>query len=134
MKFYCAGKFQEAGIIRSIMEGFRKRGHEITSDWTYDDPDAEGKALKFIADTGLQGLRNCEALLVVAVNDWHYKGAIGEFVSTLVDRKPTYMIGHGLDECIFTNSTALYRFETLSDFWKFEEDYLRNPITSGGVR
>lgn len=115
MKFYVAGKFGERGAIRELMNKLEANGHTITKDWTVDEEDVAGFPIINVVED-IYGIRIADAYIGVFLNEHNYKGALVEMGVSLGLRKPTYIIGHATDACVFNSHPLVKQFDTIGDF------------------
>jgi len=105
LKIYVAGKWQERDLIREIMKSLRDLGHEITCDWTdheYPTENIKEKLAKY-AVIDIEAVTACDVLIFYAENNLPYAGAFCEMGAALALGKPVFIVGEGIDSCIFTN-------------------------------
>lgn len=125
MKFYCASKYEDRKETRVLMGELIDRGHKITCDWTvhYPKPVEERKwfySLYAIED--IKGIRECDALVALFINEHHYRGAWIEIGGALALGKPVYIIGHGGDGCLFLYHPNIHKFENTAEFLRSIEE------------
>ena len=97
MRIYVAAKWEDRPRARIIMDRLIAAGHEITYDWT--------RAEQFSvvqASHDKQGVMTADALVFIAEKDLSYKGAYVEFGMAIAIGLPVYILGHHIDQCIFT--------------------------------
>ncbi|MBU2685940.1 MAG: hypothetical protein KKF27_22075 [Gammaproteobacteria bacterium] len=99
MRIYLAGKWEERDGIRKLMDRIEELGHVITCDWTrHEHTDPVQCAL-----LDMDAVSSCHVLILYAVNDYSYKGALCEVGAALALHKEVFVIGNALDSCIFFN-------------------------------
>ena len=116
-QYYVAGKWQDREMVSVFMDELRKRGHEITEDWTVHSEKEDGWALKYsVAD--INGV--CEASEYVGLfyEDYQYKGAIAELGAALALNTPCHIIGHRIDSCIFAHHPLVLHYDRERDFFE----------------
>lgn len=104
MKLYVAGKFEEAARVRQVHKRLRNAGHEITHDWTNEDPgertgDELGAFLRDCAIKDYDGVRTADAVLVL--NHPHLFGGAAEMGMALALGKPVFLVEPWLRDNIF---------------------------------
>ena len=104
MKVYVAGKFEDRFEIRTVMNRLRAVGHEVTHDWTYEDPgDLQGDALaSFLthcAEADMNGV--LEADILVLINHKLAFGAAAEMGMAIAWGKVVYVVGPEIRDNIF---------------------------------
>jgi len=117
MKFYVAGKWEEREAIRRLQNELRNLGHEITKDWTVDEEDAPGYPVINVVED-VRGAKVADAYVGLFVNSHNYRGALVEMGVALGNRKRVYIIGHGIDGCIFAGHPLVTVFDNVNDFLK----------------
>lgn len=112
-KIYLAGKWEERKAAKLVMLDLEKEGHIITHDWTLheDMNDAVDYAVEDI-----EGVKNADVLVVLAMKDYPYKGAYCEFGAALALNKPVFVFGGFMDSCIFINHPLVTKVVTWEDF------------------
>lgn len=69
MKIYISGPFDNKGYVRLFMEELRKRGHEITFDWTaVPTIDKNNYEYNNNAKAAFDGISQCDTLIAVFNN------------------------------------------------------------------
>jgi hypothetical protein len=71
-------------------------GHTLTYDWTIGEQLSPEQAVR-----DLNGVIESDFLAVLAERNLAYKGAYVELGAALASGKPVYIIGQGMDECLF---------------------------------
>lgn len=97
MRIYVGAKWEEKDVARHIMDRLEKAGHTITYDWTLCD---QANSLQALLDK--QGVMTADAFVGIFERELKYQGAIAEFGIACAMEIPCYLIGHALDNCIFT--------------------------------
>ncbi len=104
-RIYVAGKFEDVDRVRAVQEVLREAGHTITLDWTRDDDGFT--AVQAYRD--LLAVQKAEILVFVAYEKLQFKGAYVEMGAALILGKPVYVLGDGIDECLFTMLPQVHR-------------------------
>ncbi len=123
MRFFVSGKFEDRKNVRELMDKLEALGHTITHDWTVDKETDEGYPVVH-AMNDLRGVQVCDALVGRFIKKNHYRGSLSELGAALGLNKKVYIIGHGADECIFTNHPSVQRFETELEFLSYVRQVL----------
>lgn len=115
IKVYVAGKWEDRERVREVMRILKEDNFEITCDWTTHEypPVGEEYKLAFYAIQDIEGVLKAEALLIMAEKEYNYRGALVEMGVALGKRIPIYVVGHGLDGCIFLEMPQVWRCDTL---------------------
>ena len=121
MKIYVAGKWGERQICKQVMTAIERDGHEITCDWTNHDyppsgtPESEKQALlQKWASLDIQGVRDADALVFIAIIELNYRGAFVEMGAALGKGIPVFVIGHGIDTCVFIDHPLIRKVEKIA--------------------
>ena len=95
MKFYIAGRWLERKFIKTIMTHIEKMGHTVTHDWTIEGEDVgyDPAELAVNAVEDIEGVKACDVLIAITINEHHYRGTYGEIVGALILDKPVWMVG-----------------------------------------
>ena len=133
-KIYVASKFENRGLVASVMKDLREMGHEVMSDWTLDNPDADERQLRDYAQRDVDAVKACNVYLGIFTEDFDYKGSLVELGLAMGAGASCFIVGDFIDAGIFIHYPLIQRFKTLPEFWAYEKSWLRNPIPSGGVR
>jgi len=126
MKIYVASKWEEHDTVKKIMIELEAAGHVITCDWTdhkYPQTDIQKELSRYAIDD-INGVRNADIVIVYALNTTYtYRGAIGEMTAAIALGKPVYLIGHSVDECIFSNHPLVRRASSINEILKQYENH-----------
>jgi len=57
-------------------------------------------------------------LLIVALDDYAYSGTVCELGIAIGRDTPVWIVGHGIDNCIFTHLPEVTKWETLDDVYQ----------------
>lgn len=104
MRVYVATKFENAPRAIEIASQLESAGHEITYQWWTN---AEFTQEQARAD--MKGVRDADALVLIAEEDFRYNGALTEFGMALAWNIPIYLLGNALDNNIFTTLGNVHR-------------------------
>jgi len=115
MRFYVAGKWEDRENVRVIQNALVEMGHEISCDWTWHEKEDPGYPHQYSIDD-IQGVKDAHFYIGLFEGDFNYKGALVELGAALALEKPCYIIGRGIDGCMFVNHPLVIRCETISDF------------------
>lgn len=107
MRIYVAGKWEERANIRDLMDILEGDGHTITEDWTTHE--AADRDLAECALRDHQGVETADALVIIAINVLPYMGACAELGLALGYGKEIYLVGSGMDTCVFAHHPAVHR-------------------------
>lgn len=118
MRVYVAGKFEETQAVRAIQAKVRAAGHEITHDWTGEDPAGrQGEELalflKECAEKDLFGVMSADAL--VLLNHDRAFGAMTEFGLAVASQIPVFVLKSEVRDNIFYNlgeDYGVYKIES----------------------
>lgn len=103
---YVVGKFEEAKLVKAVIDLLEQEGHRVTHDWT--DESVEGlrgtevtDVLQCAAIEDIQGVKNADA--VITLHHDKLKGGNFEMGAALALDKPVIVVGghQGLDQPIF---------------------------------
>lgn len=97
MRIYVAGKFEDRKRCREIMTVLESWGHTITRDWTTADQFTAAEAF-----LDYEGVMAANALVIVAEQAFPFRGTYVEFGIAVARGIPIYLMGGGMDACIFT--------------------------------
>jgi len=103
-RVYVAGKFEEIEAVRKAQAALRAAGHEITHDWTGENPgDRKGEELQdFLKDCAVgdyQGVLHADVVLLL-----NHERAFGAMVETglaIAWGRTVYVVGAGIRDNIF---------------------------------
>ncbi len=106
MRIYVAAAYAERNRAAEVMSLMRENGHTITYDWTTNEQESAEQA-----SADFQGVVTADALVFLAEKPYvSTGGAMVEFGAALACKLPVYVIGSGIDRCIFTKlPTCIYR-------------------------
>jgi nucleoside 2-deoxyribosyltransferase len=114
VKAYVAGKFEEKPAVKELMSDLLEMGVGITHDWTPTDSRIDGK--KTCAVNDAHGAASADFVVIVATKRLNYAGSYVEFGIALGKDKPVYVIGNGMDRCLFVNHPTVIKFSNKNDF------------------
>ena len=97
MKVYVATKWENRPEASEVMRYLEGRGHEVTYDWTVQEQESAEQA---IAD--INGVLRAERLVILAHQTLPYRGVYVELGAALASCVPVYLVGDGLDLCLFS--------------------------------
>ncbi len=114
MKIYVAGKWEERNICKGVMAALEDSGCKITHDWTASD-EKENLAQSALDD--INGVKNADVLVFIAIEGHHYRGSFVEMGAALALGKPVIVVGAATDveTCIFINHPLVTRVDGLGD-------------------
>lgn len=92
MRVYIATKFENAPRAIDIATALEAAGHEITYKWWTNADVTREQAAK-----DMKGVRDADALVLIAETNLRYSGALTEFGMALAWNIPVYLVGHALD-------------------------------------
>lgn len=105
MKIYVAGKWEDKSTVQKVQRLLRSVGHRITFDWTT----VEDENLSVQAMHDMQGVLKADALVFVAYEDYGFRGAYVELGMALMKGISVYVLGTGIDKCIFTHLPQVHQ-------------------------
>lgn len=105
MQLYVAGKFEDTERVRDVQDELVAVGHTISFDWTRD----EDGFTSVQATRDMMGVMTADALVFVAEEPLAYKGAYVEFGIALARGIPIYVLGNGIDDCLFMTLPQVHR-------------------------
>jgi hypothetical protein len=124
IKAYVATKFERKTEARELMADLGRLGVSITHDWTVFENGVHPASDCAIHDTN--GVLDCDFVVILANDDLPYRGSYVEFGIALGTHKKIYLIGNGMDRCIFANHPDLKRFSNKKEFLSyFKKTYKR---------
>jgi len=111
MKVYVASRFSNREKVKNVMELFRKRGHEITVDWTsHKDLGDRGflgneKVAEKYAKEDIDGVRNCDVFVLLTTADigagMHTELGVAILSNILFGKPRIFVVGEHLNNCVF---------------------------------
>lgn len=110
MRIYVAAKWEDGHRAQEVMHRLSAAGHTITYDWTTAPEVSPGQAL-----IDIDGVRRAEALVFLAEQPRAYMGALVEFGVAVERGIPIYVVGQGIDPCIFMYLPQVVRVPHLVD-------------------
>jgi nucleoside 2-deoxyribosyltransferase len=115
MKFYVAGKFEEAPEIAYIQDQLEAMGHTVTFDWV-----GEHNSLSTLGNlmADIKGVQDADVVIGRFVNPLAYAGSYTEMGMALAWGKPVWIYGH------FNNS--VFRSHPLVKLFSNEYDLLKH--------
>ena len=111
MKIYVATKWENRSEANRVLALLRSAGHHITYDWTVWEQESTEQAL---AD--LSGVLNADCLIVLAEQDLPYKGTYVELGAALAAGLTIYLVGDGLDACLFSKHPDVQKLSLVQVF------------------
>lgn len=132
MKFYIAGKWQDRGNAKYVMQQIESMGHQVTCDWTHHDFDKGGVVastikLSNIAMEDFAGVNECEVYVAILVNPYEYKGLWVEMGLAMAWEKVIWTVGHYGDSCIFMNHpTISHKFDDIAELLNYIKEETPN--------
>ena len=98
LRVYVAAKWEDRERAREVMNAFREAGDTITYDWTVDESSFSAKQ----AAADRQGVLDADIFVGVFEKELAYMGALVEMGMAAAHGIPIFIMGHGIDKCIFT--------------------------------
>lgn len=93
-KVYVAAKFIDNDQVKEVYKELRACGHTVSFDWTgHTKEDATAEVKSRWADECMVGVRDCDTLIAVFVNERHQRGAMIEIGAALGQGKPVIIVG-----------------------------------------
>ena len=116
MKFFIAGRWTDRERVRELFTKVQLAGHSITRDWTiYEAPDNDTKFLRECALGDLQGVRDCDLFVLLADQEFQFRGAYAELGAAITLGKPCYIIGGGADKCIYVTHPLVRKIKAIEE-------------------
>lgn len=110
MNLYVASKWENRARVREVMNDLQSLGHTITQDWTQVEQESADQAA---AD--MFGVLQAESLIILAEEDWPFRGTYVELGLGLAANIPVFFIGP-YARTIFDRLPSVRRFDTYRDF------------------
>jgi hypothetical protein len=126
IKVYVATKFEEKMAARELMADLGRLGVSITHDWTVFETATANSKECAINDT--EGVLEAEFIVILATKELHYAGSYVEFGIALGAGKPVYVIGSGMDRCVFINHPNVRKFVDKHSFLDYFKKTGKKPI------
>ena len=104
MLLYVATKWEARSRASEVMNLLRQAGHVITYDWTVSDLETPEQA-----EFDLSGVVEADALILMVEHQAQYKGTYVELGAALASSIPVYVVGHGMDKCLFLKHPLVCR-------------------------
>lgn len=104
MKIYVAGKFETRDRVQGVMQRLIAKGHEITHDWTLEDPAGKSGAelARFQQDCACADFGGVRAAdLVLVLNHDRLFGGAAEMGMALALGKRVYVVEPQIRDNIF---------------------------------
>lgn len=117
LKGYVATKFEEKESARELMRELGRLGVSITHDWTVFELDNDDKKNCAVHDAN--GVLTADFVVVIADKNLPYAGSYVEFGMALGNKKPVYIIGSGMERCVFIHHPGVKIFSNKDRFLKF---------------
>ena len=93
MRIYVAAKFCDRLMVREVYKRLEENGHTVTVDWTNHEQDTD-EDKRHWSEVDIQGIRDCDALIAVFIEERHQRGAMIEIGAALGLNKPVLIIGY----------------------------------------
>jgi hypothetical protein len=115
MKFYVAGKFEEAERVRRVVDALTDMGHEVTHDWTRVDQSRQTpEAFAEYALDDFTGALLAEVLIILADHPDIY-GALIEAGITLGAGGEVWAVNPLRSQHIFWTLPNVWVFDNIND-------------------
>ena len=112
MRVYIATKFEEADAARALAHLLEDAGHTITYKWWEN-----GQVTAAQATHDALGVENADALIFIAYRKLAYCGALVEMGMAIMRGIPVYVLGTGINNCIFTMLPTVHHvYDSLDTF------------------
>lgn len=115
IKIYLASKWENREAIKNMMSYIIGHGFKITTDWTTHTDFSQSQLYSMI---DLDGVKDCDVLIVYAPTKLPYKGTYVELGIALGLDKDIYIIGNGIDECVFSKHPNIKKNNSISSVVK----------------
>jgi len=113
MKFYVAGKWQGRSAVQQVQRMLIARRHTITVDWTNHTNPEEDSMLQEWAIRDVEGVLACDTYIGLFTGNHYYTGALVEMGVALGLGKRVWVIGNGINACIFLSHPLVTKFPTV---------------------
>ena len=110
MNVYVATKWENRDEAARVMKDLQDLGHVITCDWTTVDQESQAQAAADMA-----GVLFAEAVIVLAEQDWPFKGTYVEMGMALAAGTQVYIVGPYANT-IFDKLPTVRRFPDYKTF------------------
>jgi len=110
VKVYVAAKWEERECAAGVMARLVRAGHTITYDWTGANAFTAVQAIRDI-----DGVQEADALVIIAERPLPYAGTYVEFGVAVARGIPVFLVGHGMDHCIFSLLPSVIQVESTRD-------------------
>jgi len=117
IKVYVASKFEEKEAVRVLMGELSKIGVTITHDWTVFEIATADKVDCAVLD--VDGVMDANFVVVSAVKELQYAGSYVEMGVAIGCDIPVFVIGSGMNKCVFINHPNVKVFKDNSAFLKY---------------
>lgn len=109
MKVYVATKWENRVRAKYVMQWLRENGHQVTFDWTVSDQESvEG------ATSDMMGVLQSEIMVVLAEDDYAFRGTYVEFGMAVAAGLPVIIVGPYFQN-IFDKMSQVSRVKLLAD-------------------
>lgn len=102
LNVYVAAKFIDREQVREIHSLLRKMGHTVALDWTNHEKDSLMDKVHW-ATEDINGVRNCDVLIAVFIQERHQRGAMIEIGAALGLGKPVIIAGNAENSSTLLN-------------------------------
>ena len=110
IQVYVATKFENKDQTRHVIARLEAAGYHVTYDWTQSEQFSQEQA---IAD--LRGVLQADFVVVLAEQHVAYKGTYVELGAALASGTTVYLVGNGMDACVFANHPLVRRMARRSN-------------------
>jgi len=108
VNLYIATKWELWPTVADLAVAAKRFGHTITYPWWVHEQASPEQALKDIA-----GVKTADVLIVLAEQEVPYRGVYVELGVALSAGIPVWLVGTGLDQCLFAKHPLVKRFSSL---------------------
>ena len=113
MKIYLAGKWEERKRIKDIADAVRLHGHTISFPWFEQHSDSTPLQQSSIDD--VCGVRDARVCIFIFEKVLPYNGALSELGMAIAFDKDILLVGHAVDNNIFTHYPSVQRVEVVEE-------------------
>ncbi len=115
---YVAAKLEDHEEAKEAMQLLQSIGFKVTHDWTswlLKHGEVTDDALRCRAKLDELGASSCDVLVVLAREDRYFKGAYCELGIAIASGAMVFVIGHGMDDCIFIHHPSVILVDSLDN-------------------
>ena len=119
MKLFVADRWTDRERAHEVMRRLQVIGHSITRDWTvFEAADSDVKCLREYSIGDLDGVRECDVFILLADQDFQFRGAYAELGAAIAYGKPCIIVGIFADKCIHSHHPLVRRVAGLEELYE----------------